>query len=106
MDFERVRRGEISVERFKGQTLIYFPEEMVDPIPKFTIRKIVKEYFSAEELRKVKWKFGKYEYDDLKFYYLELPRVIDFGELVQPRFTIPDTIAQRVQAEYERLKGL
>ena len=56
-----VASGEIGIERFYGQTLVYLPKIIGDRVGRFSITRIALEVFSSEKLRKAGYTCVKVE---------------------------------------------
>ncbi|GEM_PF-4633351 len=105
MDLEKVAHGQISVERFYGQTYIYIPAAIAETAGGFALTKIVLHYFTKEQLREHEWRIDKGEHQGVSFYMLDLPSVLRPREAEQPEFNKPDSLAQKIQDTYTRKKA-
>lgn len=102
MNLEIIAKGEISVERFFGQTVIYLPIEMGDSVSRTAIERILLEFFSQERLSKFQWDIYKGVHKGIGFYEIEFPSVLVYKSKKQPEFEIPDRIVERIQEEYSK----
>lgn len=93
MNLEKIVNGEISIEKFWGQTVIYLPADIGDKISKEIIDSILLEFFSKEKLEIYHTYYhGKLE--GIRFYSIEFP-----GVLINKEYDIPDKIVKRIQEE-------
>lgn len=93
MNLEKIAKGEISVEMFWGQTVIYLPADIGNKISREIIDSILLEFFSREKLESYNTYFqGSLE--GIRFYSIEFP-----GILISKEYDIPDKIVRRIREE-------
>lgn len=103
MQLEKVANGEISVERFFGQTVVYFPAEIGDKVGEFFFLKSAMELFSKERLAKTRYEFFSGSHEGVDFCQVNLPPVLTFDNGPSPDVALPNRFVDKIMKEYRRL---